>query len=119
MKKILIVEDNPSNLDLLTFLLEGSGFTVISAADGLSGVQKALTELPDMVLMDIQLPKLDGMQATKKIRKDIRLKKIPIIAVTSYAMPGDREMAIKAGCNGYIEKPIDTDTFVGEIKQYL
>ena len=119
MKKILIREDNESNRDLLSFLLEHSRFKVITARDGVEGVKTALEEMPDLILMDIQMPHLDGLKATREIRQHNRMKDTPIIAVTSYVMPGDREKIMAAGCNGYIGKPINTDTIVDEIKQYL
>ena len=119
MKKILIIEDNESNRDLLSFLLEHSRFEVVTATDGVEGVETAVKERPDLILMDIQMPNLDGLKATRKIRENQQTKDIPIIAVTSYVMPGDREKILSAGCNGYIGKPIDTDTIVDEIKKYL
>ena len=119
MKKILIIEDNDSNRELLSFLLAHSRFEVITAKDGVEGVETALQELPDLILMDIQMPHLDGLKATREIRKDSRLKDVPIIAVTSYVMPGDKEKIMASGCSGYIGKPIDTDTIVDEIKKYL
>ena len=119
MKKILIIEDNDSNRELLSFLLAYNRFEVITARDGVEGVKKAREELPDLILMDIQMPHLDGLKATREIRRDSRLKDVPIIAVTSYVMPGDREKIMASGCNGYIGKPIDTDTIVDEIKHFL
>lgn len=118
MTTILIVEDDPSALYMTRYLLESDGFSVIDAEDGKEGVKKALGEKPDLVLMDVQLPVMDGLEATRKIRED-PTGQMPIIAVTSYAMTNDREKAIEAGCNGYIEKPIDTDTFVDRIRKFL
>ncbi|NOX90814.1 MAG: response regulator [Calditrichaeota bacterium] len=118
-KKILIVEDNEQNLYLATYLLEKNGFEVVSARSGLEGVEKALTEKPDMILMDIQLPDMNGYQATKKIKSIADIKHIPVVAVTSYAMVGDREKAFAIGCAGYIEKPFDPETFAVEIQKYI
>ncbi len=118
-KKILIVEDNEQNLYLATYLMEKNGFEVVSARSGLQGVEKALTEKPDMILMDIQLPDMNGYQATKKIKSIADIKHIPVVAVTSYAMVGDREKAFAIGCAGYIEKPFDPETFVVEIQKYI
>lgn len=118
-KPILLIEDNDQNRYLTTFLLEKSGFRVITANDGLSGVKMAKEVPPGLILLDIQLPGLDGYQVARLLRQDHRLRNVPIIAVTSYAMPGDREEALASGCDGYIEKPIDPDTFVSEIRTYL
>ena len=119
MKRILVVEDNDNNLYLIRFILEKNGFEVIEARDGLSGVEMAVKEKPDLILMDIQLPDINGMEATKRIRASKADGDVPIIALTSYAMAGDREKALAAGCTGYIEKPINPETVMGEIKKYL
>jgi two-component system cell cycle response regulator DivK len=118
-KPILLIEDNDQNRYLTTFLLENSGYRVIAATDGQSGVEMARATTPGLILLDIQLPKLDGYQVARLLRQDDRLRTVPIVAVTSYAMPGDREEALAAGCDGYIEKPIDPDTFVSEIGTFL
>ncbi|MCK9355950.1 MAG: response regulator [Dehalococcoidia bacterium] len=119
MKRLLVVEDNEVNLYLIRFLLEKSGYEVIAAKDGLSGVELAATQRPDLVIMDIQLPDIDGLEATRRIRKSEADGKLPIVALTSYAMTGDRERALAAGCTGYIEKPIKPETFIAEIEHYL
>jgi two-component system cell cycle response regulator DivK len=119
MKRLLIVEDNEVNLYLIRFLLEKSGYEVIAAKDGLSGVEMAATQKPDLVIMDIQLPDINGLEATRRIRASEADGGIPIVALTSYAMTGDREKALAAGCTGYIEKPIKPETFVTEIEHYL
>jgi two-component system cell cycle response regulator DivK len=116
---ILIIEDNEQNRYLATFLLEQHGYRVTSAFDGISGVESATELRPDLILLDIQLPGMDGYAVAKTLRKVDILKGTPIIAVTSYAMVGDREKAIEAGCNGYIEKPINPETFVEEISIFL
>ena len=118
-KPILLIEDNDQNRYLTTFLLEKSGLRVIAAIDGLSGIEMAKEVLPGLILLDIQLPQLDGYQVARLLRQDGRLRNVPVIALTSYAMPGDREAALASGCDGYIEKPIDPDTFVSEIRTYL
>ena len=117
--KILIVEDDPKSLYLVRFLLEKAGFTVVEAGDGEEALEKAAEETPDLILMDMQLPKLDGYEATKRIKADAQLRHIPVIALTAYAMKGDREKTLAAGCSSYIEKPIDPTTFVEEVKKYL
>ncbi len=119
MKRILVVEDNETNLYLIRFMLEKSGYEVIEAREGAVGVELASKEKPDLILMDVQLPDMDGLEATKRIRASEADGEIPIIALTSYAMVGDREKALAAGCTGYIEKPINPDTFMAEIEKYL
>ncbi len=119
MKKILVVEDNETNMYLINFILEKNGYGVIQARTGEEGVESAIQEKPDLILMDIQLPGIDGLEATRRIRKSKADANIPIIALTSYAMAGDRERVLKAGCTGYIEKPINPETFIAEIKKYL
>jgi len=119
MKRILIIEDNEANLYLTSFILKKSGHEVLEARTGEEGVAVALNEKPDLILMDIQLPGIDGLEATRRIRESVSYDAIPVVALTSYAMTGDREKALEAGCNGYIEKPIDPDTFTAEINGYL
>ncbi len=119
MKKILIVEDDEKSLYLARFILEKQGYEVIEAGDGLEAVNKAFKETPDMILMDMQLPKLDGYEATMRIKTDEKSSKIPVIALTAYAMKGDREKTLESGCSGYIEKPIDAATLAEEVKKYL
>lgn len=119
MKKVLIVEDNEKNLYLLRFLLEKLGHRIIEAKDGKSGVEIALSEKPDVILMDIQLPVMDGYETTRQIRLNEAFKDLPIIAITSYAMAGDREKALAAGCTDYIEKPIQPESFIRKIQEYI
>lgn len=119
MKKVLVVEDNKDNFYLVQFQLAESGYEVIWAQDGEEGVKLAVKEKPDLIIMDIQLPGIDGLETTRMIRDSEADDVIPIIAVTSFAMPGDREKAMAAGCTGYIEKPINPDTFITEIEKYL
>jgi two-component system cell cycle response regulator DivK len=116
---LLIIEDNEQNYYMMRFLLEKNGFTVIGAETGREGIEKALMYKPQAILLDIQLPEMDGYAVATEIRKNAEISEIPIIAVTSYAMMGDRERILAAGANGYIEKPINPETFVGEIKGYL
>jgi len=119
MKKILVVEDNEKNLYLMNFILTKKGFEVVQAKTGEEGVAMAIQEKPDLIIMDIQLPGIDGLEATKQIRASKVNGIIPIIAITSFAMAGDKERVIKAGCTGYIEKPINPETFVGEMERYI
>ena len=104
---------------LISFLLQNNGHDVSQAYDGQDGVSLAKSVHPDLILLDIQLPKMNGYEVALELRKDESLKNVPIVAITSYAMPGDQEKALSAGCSGYIKKPINPDTFLGEIESYL
>ncbi len=117
--RILLIEDNEQNRYLATFLLEEQGFGVIQAADGPTGLDLASRERFDLILLDIQLPLMNGHDVARALRANPALADVPIVAVTSYAMAGDREQAIAAGCDGYLEKPIDPETFVSDIARYL
>jgi two-component system, cell cycle response regulator DivK len=117
--KILLIEDNPQNRYLTKFLLEHRGYEVLLADSGPRGIELAGAELPALILLDIQLPVMDGHAVARLLKADPLLCSIPIIAVTSYAMVGDREKCLAAGAEGYIEKPIDPDTFVDEVERYL
>jgi CheY-like chemotaxis protein len=116
---LLIIEDNEQNLYMMRFLLEMSGFTILGAGNGLQGIEMALKCNPQAILLDIQLPEMDGYEVAAELKKHQQLKQVPIIAVTSYAMVGDRENILAAGATGYIEKPINPETFVAEIMEYL
>jgi two-component system, cell cycle response regulator DivK len=115
MAKILLVEDNEMNRDMLTRRLLRNGHTVIIAVDGEQGVDMASSEAPDIVLMDMSLPVLDGWSATRRLRAEPATRDIPIIALTAHAMSGDREMALEAGCNDYDTKPVDMPRLLGKI----
>ena len=118
-KKILYIEDNEQNLYLVKFILEKNGYRVFHASDGKTGIEETVKLKPDLVLLDIQLPSLDGYEVAKILRSKADLNAIPIVAVSSYAMAGDREKAMEAGCNGYIEKPINPDIFVSQISAFI
>jgi two-component system cell cycle response regulator DivK len=118
-RSVLLIEDNEQNRYLVTFLLEKSGYEVRVATDGPGGIEAARTFVPYLILLDIQLPRMDGYAVARALRQNETLKAVPIVAVTSYAMPGDREKALAAGCTGYIEKPINPDTFVAEMELAL
>jgi len=117
--KILIIEDNEQNRYLATFILENRGYTVMQASDGREGIDKAVQICPDLILLDIQLPVMDGYAVARELKALDILSHVPIVAVTSYAMAGDRERTLAAGCTGYIEKPINPETFIMQIEQYL
>ena len=117
--KILVIEDNEQNLYLTRFILESNGYEVVVARDGRSGVTMAAQEIPDLILLDIQLPGMDGYDVASALRDNQDLDNVPIVAVTSYAMVGDRERGLEAGCNGYIEKPINPETFMTEVEDHL
>lgn len=117
--RILYIEDNPQNLYLISFLLQTAGHTVIQATNGLDGIALAQEHKPDLILLDIQLPHMNGYEIAQRLRAHSELLSVPIVAVTSYAMVGDKEQALAAGCNGYIEKPINPDTFLDQIADFL
>lgn len=116
MVKILIVEDNEMNRDMLSRRLVKRGFEVVMATDGDAGVALARTETPDLILMDLSLPVLDGYEATARLKGDAATASIPVIALTAHAMSGDRERALRAGCDDYDSKPIDLPRLLGKIQ---
>ncbi|MCF8087748.1 MAG: response regulator [Desulfotignum sp.] len=117
--ELLIIEDNPQNFYMMRFLLEKNGYAVIGADTGRKGIDAARHHRPQAILLDIQLPEMDGYAVAAELKTLPDVANIPIVAVTSYAMAGDREKVLAAGADGYIEKPIDPDTFVDQIRQYL
>jgi two-component system cell cycle response regulator DivK len=119
MAKILVIEDNRQNMYLCTFILTSHHHEVIQAFSGREGIESAEKNLPDLIILDIQLPEMDGYAVAREIKQNPRTSGIPIVAVTSYAMAGDRERVLGAGCEGYIEKPINPDTFMEEIAVHL
>lgn len=118
-KTVLIIEDNPQNYYLMEFLLKKKGFKVIGSDNGREGITKAKSFNPDLILLDIQLPLLDGYEVASELKSSKMTQDIPIVAVTSYAMVGDKEKVLAAGANGYIEKPIDPDTFLDDIAKFI
>lgn len=117
--KILLVEDNPENRYLAQFLLEQGGFEVEIAVNGMEGIEKAATTKPAAILLDIQLPDIDGYEVARRLKASPNTAKILLIAVSSFAMPGEKLRATETGCAGYITKPIDPVTFVDQIKELL
>jgi CheY-like chemotaxis protein len=119
MTKVLLVEDNEMNCDMLSRRLTRRGFQVVSAVDGQQGVDFARSEKPDIILMDMSLPVLDGWEATRRVKSDGATCSVPVIALTAHAMSGDRDKAIEAGCDDYDTKPVDLDRLIGKIERLL
>ena len=119
MSKILLVEDNEMNRDMLTRRLERKGFDIVLAVDGQAGINMAATESPDLILMDLSLPVVDGWEATRQIKANPATQAIPVIALTAHAMAGDEQKAMKAGCNDYDTKPVDLKRLLGKIENLL
>lgn len=117
--RILYVEDNEQNFYLVNFILTAQGYEMIWAKDGRSGIEAATRDRVDLVLLDIQLPAMDGYAVARALRARQELADVHIVALTSYAMSGDREKALEAGCTGYIEKPINPGTFASQIERFL
>lgn len=117
--RVLVVEDNPMNLELVTDLLEMADFEVISSDTARQAIDMMRSEHPDIILMDVALPDMDGLEATRLIKADPEIQNIPVVALTAHAMSGDAERAKAAGCNGYITKPIDTKKFAVEVEQIM
>ncbi len=117
--RVLLVEDNEMNRDMLSRRLSRRGFDVLIAVDGAQGIQVAKTELPDLILMDMSLPVVDGWDATRQLKTDKQTQSIPVIALTAHAMSGDRDKALSAGCDDYDTKPIDLDRLLGKMEQLL
>ncbi len=118
-RQVLLIEDNVQNRYLVTFLMERNGYEVTAAVDGPEGIALADRLRPALILLDIQLPTMDGYAVARALRQNAALAGTPIVAVTSYAMAGDREKALASGCDGYVEKPIDPDTFVASVERFL
>lgn len=119
MTKILLVEDNEMNRDMLSRRLKRNGYDVVIAVDGQQGVEMAASETPDLILMDMSLPVIDGWEATRRVKENEATRKIPVIALTAHAMAGDREKAIEAGCEDYDTKPVEITRLLGKITALL
>lgn len=119
MAKILYIEDNPQNMRLVRKILKHAGYDVIEAEDGLSGLKVAIEEMPNLILMDINLPDIDGLEVTAQLKKNTVAQNIPVIALTANAMVGDREKALEAGCDGYLPKPINRQELLNVVKEFL
>lgn len=118
-QKILIVEDNELNMKLFNDLLEAHGYITVTTRDGTKALEIAMAEKPDLILMDIQLPEVSGLDITRQIKDNDEIKHIPIIAVTAFAMKGDEDKIRECGCNGYVSKPISITTFIETIRSHL
>ena len=119
MGKILLVEDNPLNRDMLSRRLLRSGFSVVMAEDGRQGISSAQAEGPDLILMDMSLPEIDGWEATRRLKSDTSTRRIPVIALTAHAMSSDRQKCMEAGCDDYDTKPVDFQRLLGKIQAVL
>ena len=119
MRKILLVEDNEMNRDMLTRRLERKGFEVVIAVDGQAGIDMASSANADIILMDLSLPVIDGWEATRRIKADPVTQAIPVIALTAHAMAGDEQKALEAGCDAYVSKPIQAQTFLSTAEKFL
>ncbi len=119
MRRILYIEDNPQNMRLVRKMLSVGGYEILEASDGTSGLQMAFDERPDLILMDINLPDIDGMEITMRIKADPSTRHIPIVALTANAMYGDRERFTAAGCDGYLAKPVTKNELLTTIAQFL
>lgn len=119
MYKILLVEDNELNRDMLSRRLTKRNYSIVCAVDGQKAIEMAASEKPDLILMDLSLPIIDGWEATRRIKGNGELKKIPIIALTAHAMADDREKALEAGCNDYLPKPIDMEMLIKKIESFI
>ena len=117
--RVLLVEDNPANLSLMQYLLQASGYTTLTATDGRQGVAVAQRESPDVILMDLQLPIMNGYEAARLVKEVPALRGVPIIAVTAFAMVGDRDKILGRGFDGYIAKPITPERFVSEVEGFI
>ncbi len=118
-RKILIVEDDPKNMKVLAMALRPHGYTLVEATDGEEALEIAVRDKPDLILMDVRLPKIDGVEVTRRLRQMPAFKHIPIIAVTAYAMKGDKEKVIEAGCDAYLSKPVNTRELPGLVAEML
>ncbi len=117
--RILVIEDNPQNLELMTYLLQAFGYTTRTAVNGEEGVEVVRRERVDLIVCDVHLPKMDGYEVAHELKRDPMLRKIPLVAVTALAMPGDREKVLAAGFDGYIDKPIQPEIFVKQVESFM
>ena len=119
MTKVLLVEDNEMNRDMLSRRLNRRGYDVVFAVDGQQGLEVARSEKPDIIIMDLSLPVMDGWEATRRVKSDDAMRHVPVIALTAHTMSGDREKALAAGCDDYDTKPVELDRLIGKIERLL
>ena len=117
--RVLVIEDNADNLDLVRFLLEQAGYVVQEARDGQAGLDLAYQDHPDLILLDMSIPEIDGWQVARKLKNDQQTQSICIVALTAHILPGDRKKALDAGCDGFISKPLDIPNFASQVTSYL
>lgn len=117
--RILIIEDDPDNLEMVQFLLERAGYTILTTQNGTEGLELAQRELPDLILLDMTIPGLDGWQLAATLKGAQETSRLPIIALTAHTLPGDRKRALDAGCDGYISKPLNLETFLQDVASFL
>jgi len=117
--KVLVIEDNPDNLELVRFLVERAGYTAYTAHDGLEGWKITREQMPDLILLDLTIPEMDGWELARKIKQDPELSQICVVALTAHTLPGDRGRAMEAGCDGYLSKPLNVATFNDDLAQFL
>ena len=117
--RVLVIEDNIDNMDLVRFLLEQVGYEVLEARDGRTGLELAYQKRPDIILLDMSIPEVDGWKVAHQLKNDPQSKSICIIALTAHILPGDRKKALEAGCDGFISKPLDIPNFTGQVDTYL
>lgn len=117
--RILIIEDNPTNMELMVYLLQAFGYTTLTASSGAAGLNSASQEMPDLIICDIELPDMTGYDIARQLKQDTGLRAIPLVAVTAFAMVGDRDRVLSAGFNGYLAKPIEPEVFVGQVEAFL
>ncbi|HSV45174.1 MAG TPA: response regulator [Ramlibacter sp.] len=117
--RVLLIEDNPASMELGRYLLEAHGFECIAAFDGLTGLRQAAASRPDLVLCDLQLPDVDGFEVLRRLRGDATLAAVPVVAITAFAMVGDRDRVLAAGFDGYLAKPVDPQRFAAQVRGFL
>jgi two-component system cell cycle response regulator DivK len=118
-RTILLIEDNPDNMDLVSFLLTREGHSILKAFNGIQGLDLAKQAMPDLIILDLAMPEMDGWQTAKLLKQDPHTKDIPIIALTAYTLPGDKQQALDSGCDGYLSKPLHVANFATEVATYF
>ena len=118
-RRILVIEDNPQNLELMTYLLQAFGYITLTARDGAEGIETVRREMLDLIICDVHLPKVNGYEVARELKRDPMLRRIPLVAVTALAMVGDRDKVLAAGFDGYIGKPITPEIFVKQVEAFL